>query len=94
MEHIVQFGVVIDDDAIQKEVTRQAANALQDRVEKMDRSNYREDTELQRMAQKVISEYVARHEDEIIGRAVESLTERMMKTKKVREAIGKVTEEV
>ena len=93
MEHIVQFGVVIDDDAIQKEVTRQAANALQDKVEKMDRSSYREDTELQHMAQEVISEYVARHEDEIIGRAVDSLTERMMKTKKVREAVAKVVEE-
>ncbi len=90
MEHIVQFGVTIDDEKIEQEVTAQVARKLRDEVDKLSGSGYGRDSRLQQMVNEAVDNYVKDNIDVVISRAVESLTERMMKTKKVKEALQEV----
>lgn len=90
MEHIVQFGVTIDDDKIEQEVTAQVARKLSDEVNEFSKSSYYEDSKLQKMVNEAVDKYVKDNIDTVINKAIESLTERMMKTKKVKEALQEV----
>ena len=91
MEHIVQFGVTIDDEKIEQEVTAQVARKLRDEVDKFSNSgHYGQQSELQKMANEAVDNYIKDNIDVVINKAVESLTERLMKTKKVKEALQEV----
>lgn len=91
MEHIVQFGVTIDDDKIEQEVTAQVARKLSDEVDKFSKpAGYYEDSKLQKMVNEAVDKYVKDNIDTVISKAIESLTERMVKTKKVKEALQEV----
>lgn len=101
MEHIVQFAIGIDDDAIKKNLEESAVNQItdniQDDVEKAMFNhrysyNYRQRTDVDKDSPKewvvnIVKEVIEANKDQIIGCAIEELTKNMMRSKIVREAV-------
>ena len=93
MEHIVQFGISIDDNKIKKtiedNVMKQVAGAIKNDcmkalVGRKDASNYDYTHKIREMVNK----------DKIIEIASDKLAEKLAKTKAVKEAISKSIEEL
>lgn len=100
MEHIVQFAIGIDDEAITKHIQQNAEKIitqnLQQRVERcifetdylgkvQDRLNYHADS--------VICAWLDKHRDTILQFASETLSKKMINTKAVKTAINEVLKE-
>ena len=101
MEHIVQFAVSIDDDRIQKIMEESAAKQIADDIKSVSHGvkNYsgdlnKEPENLKKLFKESIDEYVKENADKIIEIVVPELVKNMMKTKKVKEAIEGVVNEV
>lgn len=101
MEHIVQFAIGIDDDAIVKRVVENAekniTNDIKQEVTKLmfgfnSWSGRRLDdpTEWTRMQ---IQSFLNEHKDEIVQCAGNILAEKLLRTKAVKEMVGRLTEE-
>lgn len=93
MEHIVQFGITIDDNAIQNEIIRQAAKRVADKVDSITHRGYDGDSVLSKMAKTEIKKLIEDNKEEIINRAVKDLSANLTRTKAVREAVQKVVGE-
>lgn len=102
MEHIVQFAIGIDDEAIKNRITdtaeKQITESIQKDVEKtifdsgwrsgeIDKNNPKE------WVRDMVKEVIEANKDQIIEAAVVELAKNMAKTKAVKEAIGKVVED-
>ena len=101
MEHIVQFAIGIDDEAIANKIQANAEKViiqqLQQKVEKcIFTTNYCGNAtgNLNSVAENLLLEWLNSHSEEIIQRASKLLSDRMIKTKAVKEAIGDVLEKV
>lgn len=99
MEHIVQFAVSVDDDRIQKIMEESAAKQVMDEIEKFANGTgyngkpLRSDAKyLKEMFEEQIMTYIKEHADEIVPLAVAEVSKRMLKTKKVKEAIDDIVE--
>ena len=93
LEHIIQFGVTIDDDKIEKHAVEMAANALtQEFKQKLWTGGYCYTFTPQ--AASLIEGVIEKYKDQIIDKASEMLYESMKRSKKVKEAVGKVVEEI
>jgi len=99
MEHIVQFAVGIDDDRIQKLMEEAAAKQIIDDIKEAShgKSYYGntlndEPKNLREIFKEEIAQYVKDHADEVISMVVAEVSKNMMKTKKVKEAIERITE--
>lgn len=99
MEHILQFGINIDDETIKKICEEKAAEKAVSEVLEFSRDKYNRgyrgfsDTVF-RMFEEQIAKVIEEHTDEIISLAVNEVTTRLMKTKKVKEAVNSVAEGV
>lgn len=97
MEHILQFAVSVDDDAIRRICEEKAAEqVIKDVMEFSHESSYRQgrySENLKLMFAEAIDEYIKEHADEIIKEAVQEVAKNMMKSKRVREALSSVIEE-
>lgn len=103
MEHIVQFAVGIDDNAIVKNIMEHAEKTITDELtqqvrDKLFESSYynRHATEkdpLSSYAKSLIEKWLDSHKDEIIEKAAMHLADRLVRTKAVKERVGKVIEE-
>ena len=109
MEHIVQFAIGIDDDAIQKELEANAVKQIEKDLEQklidrmFDASNgwgryanhaNPQTDPLAGWVRNLVSETLLTYKDQIVDRAAEILAESMKRTKIVREATQKVVKEV
>lgn len=96
MEHIVQFGVTIDDNAIQKNVEKQAAElvlkSIKDELGMSQWSN--RSPVIKRMVDEHATKFFEDNKDEIIKLASDKLVEKLARTKAVKEATQKVVDEV
>lgn len=98
MEHIVQFAISIDDEAITKRIQENAekiiTQKIQQNVEKcIFLKDYRENVlGLNYAAEKIFIIWLDSHKDEIIQSASKALADKMIKTKVVKEAINNVVE--
>lgn len=98
MEHIVQFAIGIDDDAIIKRIEENAekniTKELRDKVGRImfGTSTYsgKELDTITQWAESVFKEYLNEHKDEIVQLAAKFLAERLAKTKAARDALGDV----
>ena len=84
MEHIVQFGVSIDDSAIQRRVEDSCVEAVKKKMTNCFFDNYgtpKFETE------EIIRRWLDDHKDEVIKRAAEVIAEKMYKSTKVRQSI-------
>ena len=96
MEHIIQFGVTIDDDAIKKhieekatkQVTDSITQSVKDRIFKHYGSGFTYD------AQEMFGELLEKYKDEIIEKATAQVVDSIKRSKKYKEALAKVAEEM
>ena len=100
MEHIIQFGVNIDDVAIQKavvaEAQKQIIECIQRDVEKIvfaDRYGRPDKNHLSYYAESLIKETIDAYRDRIIEGVIASLTDKISRTKKFKEAVGEVIDD-
>jgi len=96
MEHIVQFGITIDDDTIRRHVEAKATDAV---VKGLKQSLFRLGYNDKPMGvsddvEEIIKMFLEEHKQEIIDAAAERLADRLVRTKAVKEAVAKVVKEV
>lgn len=101
MEHIVQFAIGIDDNAIKKNLEESAVKQITKNIQAdvetaMFNSRYsygyRQQTDVDKNSPKewvkdMVKDVIEANKDQIIGAAVAELTKNMMKTKVVKEAV-------
>ena len=103
MEHIVQFAIGIDDEAIRNRVSQSAEKQITESIKKdvegtifykewhngnnLDRNNPKE------WVKDMVKDVIDANKDQIIEAAVAELAKNMAKTKAVKEAIAKVVED-
>lgn len=95
MEHILQFGINIDDDAIRKVVENKVSNELKAEFKQSIKDklfNKRGDFTL--LAKDVIKELLEEYKEEIISRASEEVANSMKRSKKYKEALASIVEEM
>ena len=99
MEHIVQFAIGIDDEAIRKRIEQTAEKQIIDSIKEdiSDRifreTTWAKDSVLQNWVKEIVVEAVLEHKDDIIKSAAMELCEYMKRTKAVREAVAGAVEE-
>ena len=96
MEHIVQFGITIDDDAIRRHVEGKAADAV---VRGLKQSLFKlgyndKPLGISGDVEEIIEMFLEEHKQEIIDAAAERLADRLVRTKAVKEAVAKTVKEV
>lgn len=90
MEHIIQFGVTIDDDAIRKHVEKNALNAVVNQFVGEMKSNlpklyYGDKVDWNSVAYQCVEEFIEENKAEIMDLAAEKLVEMVRRTKAWRE---------
>jgi len=95
MEHIIHFGITIDDDAIAKQIQKNAEKTITENIQKnveqcIFSTNYYGENKLNYVAEQLIMDWLDSHKDEIIQIASKVLAEKMIKTKAVKTAIEDV----
>ena len=97
MEHVVQFGINIDDEAIKKAIERNVMMQVAGQIKgdvmksitgKKECTNYEYTTRLNQIVQETTSEFLETNRDEIIEATACKLTERLMKTKAVKDMVN------
>lgn len=99
MEHIVQFAIGIDDEAITKKIQENAEKIItQNLQQKVEKSIFATDyygkptNHLTHVGETIFKDWLESHKDEIIKIASATLTSNMMKSKAVKTAINNVLE--
>lgn len=87
MEHIIQFGVSVDDDAILAMVSKKASDEVLKQVRDLANGNFYNGSKLERMAREEISKVVAENKDVIIDKAVKVVCDNIRNSKKYRDAL-------
>ena len=99
MEHIVQFAIGIDDEAIRKRIEASAENQIIDSIKSdvtdqiFRKSNWKNETQLHSWVKDIVVEAILEHKDDIIKSAAMELCEYMKRTKAVREAVAGAVED-
>ena len=99
MEHIVQFAIGIDDEAIRKRIEASAENQIIDSIKSdvtdqiFRKSNWKNETQLHSWVKDIVVDAILEHKDDIIKSAAMELCEYMKRTKAVREAVAGAVEE-
>ena len=95
MEHIIQFGVTIDDDAIKKNIEEKATKQIVGSI-----SQSLKDKLFNRYggftynSQEMFSKFLDKYKDEIIANATAQVVDSIKRSKKYKEALAKITEEM
>mgnify|MGYP006391095575 CR=1 FL=1 len=99
MEHIVQFAIGIDDEAIRKRIEQTAEKQVVDSIKEdigdmiFKKNRWNDEKCLQSWVSSIVVEAVMEHKDDIIREAASKLCEYMKRTKAVREAVAGAVEE-
>lgn len=87
MEHIVQFGVTLDDDKIEKMVMSKASDECLAQIRKATsnfcKDNYYGDSQLKEMFREEVKKVIADNKEIIIEQVVRQVSANLMKTKEV-----------
>lgn len=93
MEHILQFAIGIDDEAIRRRVEesayRDVVKSLTDEAKSALPKRYGDAVDWRNLVDDVVRDFVSEHKDEIVAAAADRLHESMRRTKAVREAVEK-----
>lgn len=96
MEHIIQFGVTIDDDAIKKNIEEKARNQITEELKAEIRKELFVGTgwnrDLSYKVQELIKDTVIECQGQIIKDATDQLVDIMKRSKKYKEALAKIAE--
>lgn len=89
MEHILQFAVDIDDQAIiacvKERATQQAIYKIQDEISKYTRGY---ESKLDKIFREEVKKIIDSNKDEIIEKSIDQLAFNLAKTKAVKEAVN------
>ena len=101
MEHVIQIGVSVDDEAIQKQIMataeKQIVGEIKNDIEKEiinKRSRYygsSTETELTERAEEIVKEWLNENSDKIIGLAGKLIAEKVYRSKAWKAKYGEVT---
>lgn len=95
MEHILQFGVNIDDDAIRKTVEAKVTTEIKSEIKRSVRNKLINTWgDFTPNMRDIIREVVEEYKDEIISRASEDVANSMKRSKKYKEALASIVEEI
>lgn len=103
MEHILQFGINIDDDKIKNMVETKAEKALNEIVksdviealtEKRDSNNWEYSRKLKSLVNDTMEKFCVDNKEEIINLAADRLVEKLSRTKVAKEATERVLKEM
>lgn len=95
MEHIIQFGVTIDDDAIQKRVMQYASQAItKDIRDVIFNFRYGSPDGLSLEVAEMVKSVLEESKDEIIRLAAHEVAETMKRSKKYKEIMKAIEETV
>ena len=104
MEHIVQFAIGIDDEAIKKRVEESAEKQIVDRFYKDFTLSLRKDywashnvdsgirEKCNALAKEAVDNIIEKHKNEIIEEAAKILADRLLRTKAAKEMLENVVE--
>lgn len=96
MEHIVQFGITIDDEYIKKSIEQGAENAITKEMAEQVRNvlimKWCGNDEPTIYFDKKLTEVINEHKDEIIELAADRLAERLRRTRAVKNAVKNLEE--
>ena len=96
MEHIIQFGITIDDNAIKQRVEAQALDQVVSKFTSEMKANLPKkygDIDWSRVAYDAVSDFIDENKAEIIEEMKAALIEKVTRTKAYREAVGEVLKE-
>lgn len=102
MEHIVQFAISIDDDRIKRNIENSVEKQVTNKIKgdcmkalvgKKSITNCDYTQKLKEMVDDNIQNFLAENKDEIIKISADKLSEKLSRTKAVKEAINKSIEE-
>lgn len=103
MEHIVQFGITIDDDAIKKNIERNVQNqvvkeikqdCMKELVGKKDVSKWEYTKRIDELISETTKEYLELYKDEIIEKTANKLVDRLSKTKAIKDMVASTLEDL
>lgn len=91
MEHIVQFGVTIDDSQIESMVAKQASeqvlNDIKKEIESFTKGSYYNDSQFELICKDMIKNYMDEHMSEIIDKLIIEMAKNAMRRKAVKSAV-------
>ena len=99
MEHIVQFAIGIDDEAIKKRIeesaTEQVTKKLKEQVtDAILRKSWSGDMSLSTTGQDIVKEVMEQYKDEIIAGAIKSVADSIKNSKKYRTVLAQIADEM
>lgn len=97
MEHIVQFGINLDDNAIRQSIVAQAAEECRKAIKELKGNYYDKDGIRAIVAYEAsiqINRLIKENSEEIISRAVKEVANSLTRTKVFREAAGTLADEI
>lgn len=96
MEHILQFGITIDDDAIRKRVEANAFDCVVAQFVREMKSNlpkrYGGSIDWDRVAWSCVEDFIEQNKEEVMELAAKRLVEKVYRTKAWKEKYGAVLE--
>ena len=96
MEHIVQFGINIDDEAIKRTIEKQALNVAIGQIvgeyKKVISPSGNYSNKIKDIVNENVQNLLEENKEQIIEMVVERLTDRLVRTKAVKDAISKSLE--
>lgn len=96
MEHIVQFGITVDDDAIKNLITSKASETVVNEVKRelgVDNRYFPNNVVKKMVSDEVLNQFNL-HKEEIIEATAKVLAEKLIKTKLVKERTSNVLDNV
>lgn len=94
MEHIIQIGVSIDDNRIEKAVIESAKTALTQELRANMFSNSRWDDKFSATTERIVKEALGEWKDEIIEEAAKIVADGIKRSKAYREKVKEITNDV
>ena len=93
MEHVIQFGVTIDDKKIEDTIIEQASNEIIEEVYKFTKPNWNDDSEFVKICKKEIKSYMDKNIDKIIDKLIKEMAKNALNRKAVKSTISNIEKE-
>ena len=95
MEHILQFGINIDDDAIIKAIESKVANEVKAEIKQAVKNKlFTSWGDYTPNMREIVREVVVEYKEDIISSASEDVANSMKRSKKYKEALAGIVEEM
>ena len=94
MEHILQFGINIDDDKIKASIEESARREIVGQTIKEVKKSLFNSWGLSCEVEKIVRDVLKEHQDEIIEKAADIVAQSIKRSKKYRDALANIIDEV